>query len=364
MNNVELLVKLGIDKSNKTDLQTQIDTLGKTLAGLKVNINIDPKAIVALQKLSAMDFSQLASSAKKATSEVSKYTQKTAEEAERIMKATFGNKIPEAIKKGFSGTSKEIEKQFKSMGFENIKVGFDVQNGKKQMDKLVATIEKDGVTKTVKFQQALVSDNGRQSALWMPEKIQENNRQLSQAAKSVDQLIAKMNKLQTEGKLSNTQFEHLTNSIRNIDKNGGIRGLNAQLDHFVANNKRAEQAVREQTRAQKEQEAELRRQEAQQRQILENEIKRKNLIIDIQRAMNSQTRPISQSAGNNLIQEVRQLDLSSQRFTTSLRQNQSALRELRANATDTTRANNNLISSFKTAMEKFPIDYPSGIKTL
>lgn len=361
-NSLELLVKLGIDKSNKTDLQTQVDALGKSLAGLKVDIKIDPSAIKALEKLSTMDFSKLAASAKKATDDVSKSTRKTAEEAEKIMKETFGSKIPKAIEKGFSGSANDIKKQFKSMGFENIKVGFDVKNGKQQMDKLVASVEKDGITKTVHFKQATVANNGRDSALWMPDKVIDSDKSLVLAAKNVDQLIAKMNKLQTEGKLSNTQFEHLTNSIKNIDKQGGIKGLNAQLDQFVVNNKKAVEAVKAQERAQKEQVAELKRQEDAQKRIIENEIRRKNLVLDIERAMKSQSRSIDQTAARNLLEQTKQLDVTSKNFSTSLKQNQSGLKELNTNAAEATRSNMGLISSFRTAMEKFPIDFQVGLK--
>lgn len=354
-NSLELLVRLGIDKSNKTDLQTQVDALGKSLAGLKVDIKIDPSAIKALERLSTMDFSKLAASAKKATDDVSKSTRKTAEEAEKIMKETFGSKIPKAIEKGFSGSANDIKKQFKSMGFENIKVGFDVKNGKQQMDKLVASVEKDGITKTVHFKQATVANNGRDSALWMPDKVIDSDKSLVLAAKNVDQLIAKMNKLQTEGKLTNTQFEHLTSSIKNIDKQGGIKGLNAQLDQFVVNNKKATEAVRATERAQKEQVAELKRQEDAQKRIIENEIRRKNLVLDIERAMKSQSRSIDQTAARNLLEQTKQLDVTSKNFSTSLKQNQSGLKELNTNATEATRSNMGVISSFKTAMEKFPI---------
>lgn len=354
-NSLELLVKLGIDKSNKTDLQTQVDQLGKSLAGLKVDIKIDERAIKSLEQLSNMDFSKLAASAKKATDDVSKSTRKTAEEAEKIMKETFGSKIPKAIEQGFSGSANDIKKQFKSMGFENIKVGFDVKNGKQQMDKLVASVEKDGITKTVHFKQATVANNGRDSSLWMPDKVIDNDKSLALAAKNVDQLIAKMNKLQTEGKLTNTQFEHLTSSIRNIDKNGGMQGLNHQLDQFVVNNRKATEAVRAQERAQKEQVAELKRQEEAQKRIIENEIKRKNLVLDIERALKSQSRSMDQGAARRLIEETKQLDTSSKNFSTSIKQNQSALKELRTNATEASRQNIGIIDSFKTAMEKFPI---------
>lgn len=361
-NSLELLVKLGIDKSNKTDLQTQVDQLGKSLAGLKVDIKIDPSAIKALEKLSTMDFSKLAASAKKATDDVSKSTRKTAEEAEKIMKETFGSKIPKAIEKGFSGSANDIKKQFKSMGFENIKVGFDVKNGKQQMDKLVASVEKGGITKTVHFKQATVANNGRDSALWMPDKVIDSDKSLVLAAKNVDQLIAKMNKLQTEGKLTNTQFEHLTSSIKNIDKQGGMKGLNAQLDQFVVNNKKATEAVRATERAQKEQVAELKRQEDAQKRIIENEIKRKNLVLDIERAMKSQSRTLDQSGANKLLAETRALDTSSKNFGTSLKQNQSALRELRTNATEATRQNIGLVEAFRTAFTKFPIYFQVGLK--
>lgn len=360
-NSLELLVKLGIDKSNKTDLQTQVDQLGKSLAGLKVDIKIDPSAIKALEKLSTMDFSKLAASAKKATDDVSKSTRKTAEEAEKIMKATYGDKIPKAMSKGFSGTIADISKQLKQLG-SNVKVDFDVVNGKRQMDKLVASIEKDGVTKTVKFKASTIADNGRDSQYWLPDKVSDNDKSLALAAKNVDQLIAKMNKLQTEGKLTNTQFEHLTSSIKNIDKQGGMKGLNAQLDQFVVNNKKATEAVRATERAQKEQVAELKRQEDAQKRIIENEIKRKNLVLDIERAMKSQSRTLDQSGANKLLAETRALDASSKNFGTSLKQNQSALRELRTNATEATRQNIGLVEAFRTAFTKFPIYFQVGLK--
>lgn len=355
-NSLELLVKLGIDKSNKTDLQTQVDALGKSLAGLKVNINIDQKAIAALEKLSSMDFSKFANSVKSTTKQVEGLAVKSAKEIQEAMKQaqdSLGMGFSKGAQKGFKDVE-AIKKELRSLS-PDIKVDFDVVDGKKQLDKIKATFEKNGITTTVNFKQATLADNGANSAIWMPEKIQENNKQLSIAAKNVDQLVAKMNKLQTEGKLSNSQFEHLTNSIRNIDKNGGMKGLNAQLDQFVVNNKKATAAIAEQERAQKEQVAELKRQEDAQKRIIENEIKRKNLVLDIERAMKSQTRSLDQGAARRLIEETKQLDTSAKNFSTSIKQNQSALRELRTNATEAGRQNIGIIDSFKTAMEKFPI---------
>lgn len=355
-NNIELLVKLGIDKSNKTDLQTQVDQLGKTLSGLKVNINIDQKAISALEKLSTMDFSKLSSSVQKTTKEVENIAVKSAKEVQdSIKKASdaLGMNFSKAAQSGFKDVE-QIKKELKSLS-PNIKVDFDVVDGKKQLDKIKASFERDGITTTIKFQKSTLSDNGSDSSIWMPDKIQENNKQMSLAAKNVDELVKKMNKLQTEGKISNEQFEKLTSSISNIDKNGGIKGLNAQLDQFVVNNKKAEQAVRDQAKAQKEQEAELKRQEQAQKRIIENEIKRKNLIIDIERAMKSQGRTLDSGAARNLIESTKQLDISSKNFGTSLKQNQSALKQLRADATEATRSNIGIVEAFQTAFTKFPI---------
>lgn len=362
-NNIELLVKIGIDTSNKTNLQAEVDKLGKSLAGLKVDINIDKSAIAALEKISTMDFSKLAGNAKKATDQVSSLAIKSAKEAKEAMDSAFGSigkNFPKSAEKGFQ-TIEEIKKSLKGVG-SNLKLDFDVVNGKKQLDRIVASFEKDGVTKTIHFKQATISDAGNDSPLWMPDKIKEVDKNLSIAAKSVDQLVAKMNKLQTEGKLTNTQFEHLTNSIKNIDKNGGMTGLNHQLDQYVVNNKKATAAIAEQERVQKEQLAEMKRQEQAQKALIENEIKRKNLILDIERAMKSQSRTLDQGAASKLIAEARQLDVTSKNFGTSLKRNQSALRELRTNATEATRQNIGLVEAFRTAFTKFPIDFQVGLK--
>lgn len=355
-NNVELLVKLGIDTSNKADLQGQVKKLGEQLSAMEVNIKIDPKAISALEKISTMDFSKLVSNSKNATNQVSTMTIKSAKEAKEAMESAFssiGKNFPKSAEKGFQ-TIEQIKKSLSGLG-SNVKLDFDVVNGKQKLDKIVASFEKDGITKTIHFKQAIVADNGNDSPLWMPDKIKEVDKNLSIAARSVDELVKKMNKLQTEGKLTNDQFEHLTNSIRNIDKNGGMAGLNHQLDQYVVNNKKATEAIRAQERAQKEQLAELKRQEEAQKRILENEIKRKNLVLDIERAMKSQSRTLDQGAARQLIEQTKALDATSKNFGSSLKQNQSALRELRTNATEATRQNIGLVEAFRTAFTKFPI---------
>ncbi|WP_186321348.1 phage tail tape measure protein [Bacillus sp. FJAT-22090] len=357
-NSLELLVKLGIDTSNKTDLQSQVSELGRKLEGLKVDIKLDPKVISNLEKLTTMDFSKLSSNFSQAVDKINKETKQSAnkiqqeyEKAGKKASAELSSDLSKVFKKEIFTNVKEVEKALKGLN-PDIKVKFDVKDGVKEAQKVIATIQQDGKKQMLEFGQVYGDKSGN---AWQLKQVTELDTANSKAAKSVNELVKNMNKLLTEGKITNEQFEKLTGSIANIDKHGGIKGLNAQLDHFVANNKKAEQAVRDQVKAQKEQEAELKRQETLQRQIIENEIKRKNLVLDIERAMKSQSKNIDSGAARKLIEDTKALDVHSKSFSTSLKQNQSALKEMKTNATEATRSNIGLIDSFKVAMEKFPI---------
>lgn len=355
-NKISLLVKVGIDTSSKKDLQTEVDLLATKLKGIDVKINIDPRAIAALEKISTMDFSKLVANSKKAGDDVVGMATKTGAEAKAAMEKAFnamGKTIPKAIESGFSSAG-AIKKAFEKDGI-NVKVGFDVKDGKRNMDKLVASYEKNGITTTVNFKQSTISDNGSNTPLWMPDKITEMDKTLSIAKKNAEQLTKEVMSLFNQGKLTTEQFKSMTAAIKGVGEKGGLDRANEQLNQMTMNNKKATEAIKAQEKAQKEQAAELARQEGIQKKILENETKRKNLIIDIERAMKSQTKSMDKTAGNNLIAQTRALDASSKNFGTSLNQNRSALKQLNADATTASRNNMGIINSFTTAMTKFPI---------
>lgn len=342
-NAIELKVVLGVnDTASKGNLNAEIAKLQSKLDNVKIDIKIDPKAITALERLATLDFSKLTQEVGKIGKETKKLATVSANEYEKAMKMAaektkinFGSAI-----RGSAADIKFIENKLKGMN-ATLDVKFDTKNGEKHLKSLQTSIENNGITQKVKFEQVMVSDGKESRQLWMPKTIQDTNRQMSNAVKSTDDLIARMNKLQTEGKITNQQFEHLTSTIGGISGKAGLARVNQQMDEMVASTKR--------------QNAEIIEQERHQKKLIDNEIKRKNLIIDIERAMKSQSKNINQASASSLLAQTKALDVSSESFGRSIANNRTGLRQLNADATTASRNNMGIINSFKTAMEKFPI---------
>ena len=350
-NHITLLAKLGIDPSNKKEVQDQIDDFATKLKGLNISINISPQAIAVLEKLSKFDFSKLADGAKKATDGVTNTIVRTKTEVDAILKETGeALKMKDLFSKEHALTDIEnIKKALQKLN-PNVKVDFDVVNGQKNLQKVIASFEKNGVTTHINFKkEGMASEDGSNKIIdiWMPKQIQEVHKELSIAAKSTEEFRNKIRNLTLDGKITVDQFKQLYRTLKETDVNS-FGKLNADLNEMVIRNKNAVQAAKDHAKALKEQELE-------QKRIIENDIKRKNLMFEIERAMRAQTRTFDISEGNKLIADLAKMDTSAKDFNISLKQSQSELNKLKAAATEATRSNIGLLDSFKIAMTKFPI---------
>ncbi|WP_341323360.1 phage tail tape measure protein [Solibacillus sp. FSL H8-0523] len=348
-NHITLLAKLGIDTSDREDIQRQLDSFSKTLSGLTVKIGISKEAIKALEKLSNMDFSKFSDNAKKATDGITSSVAKTKAEVDKILKQTGESLgMKDLFSKEHALTDIESIKRALQKLNPNVKVDFDVVEGQKNLKKIKASFEKDGITTHINFKQdAMMSNKGQLNSIWIPHQIQEVHKELSVAAKSTEDFRNRIRSLTLEGKITVEQFKQLSRAVKETDVNS-FGKLNADLSEMVLRNKNAAQAIRDQAKALKEQELE-------QKRIIENDIKRKNLVSEIERAMRAQKNTFSTDAGRKLIIDLGRMDISAKDFNTTLKRTQSELNQLKALATETSRTNIGLIDSFKIAMTKFPI---------
>jgi TP901 family phage tail tape measure protein len=339
-NGIELKIILGVnDGASKDNLNTQIKDLQKKLDQVKIDIKIDPKAISALENLSKLDFSKLTQEFKNVGKEASKMATVTADELEKAMAKAAeitGVKLGKAIR----GSAADIDFITKKLAGTNakIKVDFDTVNGEKQLKKLQTSVETNGITQKVIFEKvSVMGDNDESQILWMPKTFQETNAQLSNAVKNTDELIAKMNKLQTEGKITNQQFEHMVSSIGKVDLNRA----NQMMDEMVATTKKQTKSLQEQ--------------EAEQERLIKNEQRRKSAILDVEKAMKTQSKTLNMDDANNLIGNLKGMDVASKNFNHSLKDNQLELKRMKTAAAEAGREQMGMMSMFKTAMEKFPI---------
>lgn len=342
-NGIELKVVLGInDAASKTSLNTQIKNLEDQLNDVKIDIKIDPRAVAALEKLATMDFSKLNKSfdgVEKATKALATVSAKELEDKMEKASKEIGVKLGNAIR----GTASDIDYITKQLAGTNavIDVKFDTVNGVKELKALQTSIEKNGITQKVTFEKVNVTGDGESEALWMPKLYQETNRQLSNAVKNTDELVAKMNKLQTEGKITNQQFEKLSSSIGSISDKTDLARMNQQMDEMVASTKKQNLSLKEQ--------------EAEQQRLIKNEQRRKSAILDVEKAMKTQAKTLNMQDADNLIGNLKGMDVASKGFSNSLKDNQLELKRMKTVAAQAGRENIGMVDAFKIAMERFPI---------
>lgn len=343
-NGIELKIILGInDTASKGNLNSQITELQKKLDQVKIDIKIDPKAVAALEKLSTMDFSKLTQSVGEVRKESEKMATATAAEIETAMK-----KATEAIginfKRVIKGSTDDLDEFKKELAGTNanIKVNFDVKNGRKELNTLKASIEREGITQTVTFEKVSRQiDASRSDIVWMPKAIEETDRQLSNAAKSTNELVAKMNKLQTEGKISNQQFEELTSSISKISNSSGLNRVNQMMDEMVASTKKVNANLAERDQIEK--------------RLVANQQKIQTQVLAVEKAMKSNPSLGNSQEAKELLASYQKLNPASKDFKDNIFDVNTQFSKMKTAASEASRSSMGMVDSFKVAMEKFPI---------
>lgn len=350
-NAVELRVVLGVnDTASKTNLNAQIADLEKKLSEVKIDLKIDPKAVAALESLAKLDFSKLTQSigkVEKATKELATVSAKELEvEMEKASKG-IGVKLGNAIR----GSADDIDYLTKKLAGTNavIDVKYDTVNGLKELKSLQTSVEKNGITQKITFEKVNVMGEGDVSEqLWMPKLFQETNRQLSSAAKNTNELIAKMNKLQTEGKITNQQFETLTSSISKISGSAGLNRANQMMDEMVATTKKVNANLVEREQIEK--------------RLIANQQKIQTQILSAEKAMKSNPTMGGTQEAKDLLASYQKLNPASKNFKDNLFEVNTQFTRMKTAASEASRSSMGIIDSFKIALEKFPIDYQVGVK--
>ncbi|HLG28292.1 MAG TPA: hypothetical protein VI423_10945 [Paenisporosarcina sp.] len=345
-NGIELKIVLGInDTASKTSLNTQIAELEQKLNKVKIDVKIDPKAVVALEKLATMDFSKLSQQIDSVGKETAKMATATAKELEVAMKKAAeitGVELGKAIR----GSAEDIDYITKKLAGTNakIKVDFDTVNGEKQLKKLQTSIEDKGITTKITYEKvSVMGDDNISKDLWMPKLFQETNAQLSNAVKNTDELIAKMNKLQTEGKITNQQFEILTSSIGKISGSTGLNRANQMMDEMVATTKKVNANLVERDQIEK--------------RLVTNQQKIQTQILSAEKAMKSNPSLGKSQEAKGLLESYQKLNPASKNFKDNLFEVNTQFTRMKTAASEASRESMGMMSMFKTAMEKFPIEF-------
>lgn len=364
-NGIELLVKLGVATSeSKANLNKEIEALQKQLNEVKIDIKIDPQAIKSLNQLATMDFSKLVQSANEVKKGLDGVGKKAGEET-AIVKKKIAEVAP-SIDQAFNGISKNLTKEIKQgitsieglkKAFKGVDATFNIDykrvgDGAKTIDGLTVSYKNlQGQIEKVKMSNKAFIDmgGGRSENIWLPE---DKSKAIDNTLKSIASQSAsakqQIEKLRIEGKITEEQFKKLNLQINSA---GRTQSGKQATDSFREMNLKILQAVE----STKKLTAAQRETEAAQKRLIDNENKRKNLIIDIERALRTQGKGYDMAGAQNLLRSTQQLNSSSATFGQTLAANRTQFRQFNA---DAAQANNNsmsVIDSFKVAMEKFPI---------
>lgn len=220
-------------------------------------------------------------------------------------------------------SGKITEAQFSSLSAEIGKVGtvngFNLLNQKiKQTE-----ISQKALTERVKAGQAA------------------QTQQATAMANSAASATQRLTKLRAEGKITDQQFAILADRIGKIGHTRGFSLLNQRIEETVNKQKKVVAAQKEQEQAQI--------------RLANNELKRKNLIADIERALKNNARTINTLGAQKLIDDMKKADASAKNFGQTLKESRAQFSHLNREASDLARQNGGMMDSFRQAMVKFPI---------
>lgn len=369
-NSLELLVKLGVnDGESKKNLNAEIASLQKQLESVKIDIKIDPQAITSLKTLASMDFSKLTQSINGLKTDLKGVGQSAKIEANTIQRSF--KEVAPTIDAAFSHLGKNLQTQMRKgitsvdelkTAFKGLSPTFTI--GKEiitKNDQLTAEKMINGITVSYKNLQGQIErvkltnkefidmGNGKLKPIFQPvgdskviDKTMSDITRLGQTTQ------AQLTKMRAEGKLTEKQFGELSTAI--------TRAGSSQNGKTVeANFARLNQRIQESVQSTKNLTAAQRETEAAQKRLIDNENKRKNLIIDIERALKNQAKGYDTAGAQRLLAQTKQLDTSAKNFGQTIAANRTALRQMSADASVATKQSMSIIDSFKIAMERFPI---------
>lgn len=217
------------------------------------------------------------------------------------------------------------------------------QNGKlteAQFSSLSAEISKIGTVNGFNLlNQKIKQTEISQKAL--TERVKAGQAQATAMANSAASATQRLTKLRAEGKITDQQFAILADRIGKIGHTRGFSLLNQRIEETVNKQKKVVAAQKEQEQAQI--------------RLANNELKRKNLIADIERALKNNARTINTLGAQKLIDDMRKADASAKNFGQTLKESRAQFSHLNREASDLARQNGGMMDSFRQAMVKFPI---------
>ena len=393
-NRIELLLKASLSKDSLKDVRKQVKKLQKSLDTLE----LDKGLIKSLKQLQKMDIGQgQFKEMRKELEAAQKELDKLNEKAKKSSKETqFGGfKLDEnTILKDFESLKKEIEKRGGSVKFEldtkgakteitKLSAEFDrfgekvtetfrkqSQGGKdywdvsrinihdsyvkdttKSYDKLSEAIAKAGKDGNItqeqmkKFNSELERSKGSQGSI---ERLSESLDSVVTSSKNLNRLTTQLEKLRSEGKISNEIFQEqkkILSDIGNLD-NKAYREMTQQVKLIVVEEKERAKAVKESEREVKNLE----------RAYLELERMQTKLI----KAENYRPKIKSDEDFNKTVDKLNDLNfnkakMSAKELETELAKVNSSIDRMSAKATEAGRTQIGIIDSFKIALEKFPV---------
>lgn len=237
-NGIEILAKLDIDTTeSKTRLDGRILELEKNLKNINLKIDIDEKAIKALDKLNSFDISGIQKqidNLSKANDELAKKIQSTGQQ--QIVSA---KEIDSALEKATSKLRKQGRKAYTSLeeatsAFKSkgaIKVTKDLDLVSDRLKGFTIEVQKAaGVVEKFKFDELRIPmEDGSIGVVW--------DAGTSKAVDSVNQKVATLQQnisksltsLRNSGKITETQFKRLSREMELADGVKGLENVQAKI---------------------------------------------------------------------------------------------------------------------------------------
>lgn len=374
-NKLELLVGIVADtEGSKSALQTQISDLSKNLKGLdNIKLGISKDDVKALQDIAKIDFSKLRSvgdgvgeglsKASKQVKDFATVTKDQLSEAMNLSGLNFDNR--QAL-----SSIDDIEKRIKSLDskgtLEIIKIPDKAGN---EVDTLIAKYQHLGNQITTTFDTVKRTDSN--ALEFMPRRISEIDLNLKQVTQSTEKFASELDKAERAGKVTAEQASNLRKEMESLQSKEGFSNISGkQTEDELRNRKEIldsvsqlqSKLVQTQYANKKSAEAEvlkvkqLKEQEAVQERI-------RKTIVEITRMQGKNPQAFNNNPEvDGMLASLKQIDPASKGAASSVKSISDNFDMMKAKATEAGRESMTFMNSFKTAMEKFPVNIHAGAK--
>ena len=381
-NPIELLVTLGVNEdSSKTNINNQISELSKKLENLKIDINIDDRAVDSLEKLSNLNLDGLNSNIKKAEDSFEGLGRsgkesanqlsdslgnigKTVQETERTVSSSAGGmssemkKVANEIDLAFAHMSQEFRDNLKRgiTDIDQLKSAFDGLDPKFNIEaknvlddfgetqKVVQSVAVEYRNMQGHIEKATLSarefidlGNGQKMPMFSP--VSEEIKVMDDSMRRVGQATTKaeqeLKKLEITGKITKEQYNQLSLEARKVTDPKHIGEYNLKVQETLAKNKENARVLKEQEQTQE---------------------KIRKTINEIVRMQGKNPQAFANNPEvSGMIKTLEKIDPTAEGASQSVKKVTDNFERMKAEATVAGRETMTFMDSFKVAMEKFPV---------